>query len=98
MAYPRTFGIVATLKDGRVIAFGSDTRVVAPGNVNINVVVPDLRQIEYVLEVQFSTNPDTYIESGFADKKITGNVVGLTVYGVHAGTTLTTEVIAIGPP
>jgi len=89
---------VATLQDGRVIAQAKRSTIVDAGNVNFNIRVPDLRMIEYVLQVEFYSDPDTYIESGFMDKKITGNVVGMTIYGVAAGTTLTVEVIAIGPP
>ena len=90
--------IIATLKDGRVIAYASKTQVVSAGtNVAITVPVPDLRNVEYVLEVNFKTDPDTTVY-GPHDKKITGNVVGLTIAEVAAGTTLTTEIIAIGPP
>jgi len=93
-----TAEVVATLRDGRIIAKATRSMVVSAGNVNFVIRVPDLKYIETVLNVEFYSDPDTYIESGYMDKKITGNVVGMTIYGVHAGTTLTVEVVAIGPP
>lgn len=91
--------IVATLRDGRVIAYGAYTQVVPAGASNIVVRVPDLKYVEYVLQVQHDTDPDTELSSGSGqDKKITGNLVGLTLFGVAAGTTLTSKIIAIGPP
>lgn len=91
--------VVSTLFDKRVIAQGYAEYVVdRTGDVAVAVRVPDLRMVEYVLNVQFHTNPSTYVESGYANKKIVGNVVGMTVYGVAAATTLGVEVIAIGPP
>ena len=93
-----TAEVVATLRDGRIIAKATRSMVVSAGNVNFTIRVPDLKYIETVLNIEFYSDPDTYIESGYMDKKITGNVVGMTIYGVHAGTTLTVEVVAIGPP
>jgi hypothetical protein len=90
--------VVAELKDGRVIAQARYSQVVSSGDSAINVRVPDLREVEHVLQVEFYSNPDTSVQEGFMDKKITGNIVGMTVYEVEATTTLTTEVIAIGPP
>jgi len=92
--------IVATLRDGRVIAYSEYSQVVAQaGNVNVIIRVPDLKYIEHVLQVQFRTNPDAELQSGSGqDKKITGNLLGLTLYSLADGTTLTTEVLAIGPP
>ena len=93
--------IVAHLRDGRLMAMGQYTQEVDQGNVNIVVRVPDLKYIEYVIQVEFYTDPDTkFSDFAFMDKKITGNIVGMTLYGIAAaaGTTLTTQVIAIGPP
>lgn len=95
--------IVATLQDGRVIAMGRSYIVSgtdATTGQPINVRLPDLREIEYVLQVEFYCDPDTFSPShiGPMDKKITGNVVGFTLFGMTATTTLTAEVIAIGPP
>jgi hypothetical protein len=89
--------IVAHLRDGRVMALGRYSEVVTSGNHNVIVRVPDLKYVETVIQVEFYTNPDTDAD-WWGDKKITGNLVGLTVYGVTAGTTLTTEIVAIGPP
>lgn len=90
--------IVAHLRDGRVMALGRYTQsVVTQGNANVIVRIPDLKYVETVIQVEFYTNPDTYA-TWWGDKKITGNLVGLTVYGVNAGTSLTTEIVAIGPP
>jgi hypothetical protein len=90
--------IVAHLRDGRVMALGRFTGVVPQGgNVNIVVRVPDLKYVETVIQVEFYTNPDTDA-TWWGDKKITGNLVGLTLYGLRTGTTLTTEIVAIGPP
>jgi len=98
---------VAVLQDGRVIAYGVNwvqaTWTSDAGEV-LNVRLPDLRMVEYVLQVQLTTDPsltDT-IEGPLevTNKKISGNVVGMTISGDQhaAGTTLTVEVIAIGPP
>ncbi len=69
---------VAKLKDGRHIAMGKSwinvTGNTGSGNVNvINVRVPGLREIEYILQVQFYTDPITYSEDGLnpVNKKIT---------------------------
>ena len=90
--------VVGILKDGRVIAKAWRSAVVAAGDVNFVVRIPDLKYIDAVLNIEFYTDPATYIESGYANKKISGNVVGMTIYGVAAGTTLTAEVVAVGPP
>ena len=98
---------IAVLQDGRVIAYGVNwvqaTWTSDAGEV-LNVCIPDLRMVEYVLQVQLTTDPsltDT-IEGPIivSNKKITGNVVGMTITGDQhtAGTTLIAEVIAIGPP
>jgi len=92
-----THSVVAELKDGRVMAKSTYTEVKSSGTVAVTVVVPDLREVETLISVKFSTNPDTSIYHDM-DHKITGNVVGFTVYTIAASTTLTSEVIAIGPP
>ena len=96
--------IVAILQDGRVIAMGRAMgyqAFYASGRpAPLNVRVPDLREIEYILNVQIHTDPATYFvdDAGPANKVITGNVVGFTIYGTAAATTILAEVIAIGPP
>jgi len=96
---------VAKLKDGRHIAMGKSWVLMTGGQGSgtagvINVRVPGLREIEHILQIEFYTDPITYAEDGLApmNKKVTGNVVGMTIYGLAATTTLTAEVIAIGPP
>ena len=97
--------LVAKLLDGRVIAMGKSwvhiTGQTGTGNANvINVRVPGLREIDHIIQVEFYTNHITYSEDGLnpVNKKVTGNVVGMTIYGIYATTTLSVEVIAIGPP
>jgi len=103
---------LAVLQDGRVIAMGKnylkqDDFFHADGHAAgceaINVRVPDLRMIEYVLNVQFFyevSNMCTTPIYEAVNKKISGNVVGMTLLGADAagGGTLHVEVIAIGPP
>ena len=96
--------IVAILQDGRVIAMGKNWVYESGSGTStasvLNVRVPDLREIEYILNVELYTTANTYFEddAGPMNKVITGNVVGFTIYGVYAATTITAEVIAIGPP
>jgi len=102
---------LAFMQDGRVIAMGkyylqqSDffaTNGRPAGCEAINVRVPDLRMIEYVLNIQFFYETDvcTYPIYEAVNKKISGNVVGMTLLGLtnSTGGTLHVEVIAIGPP
>ena len=96
-AYFDTNEVVAHLRDGRVIAKSTYAQVLSSGTNNIVVRVPDLKYIQTVLEIEFYSDPDTYYTC-VMDKKITGNVVGFTLYGLNASTTLTTEVVAVGPP
>ncbi|GAH80639.1 unnamed protein product [marine sediment metagenome] len=100
-----THGQIAVLQDGRVIAYGKnhiegDLFTNGTACQFINVRVPDLRMIEYVLNVQFHTTPLACTGITHINKEITGNVVGMTLSAhiAAAGTTLTVEVIAIGPP
>ena len=89
--------VLAQLMDGQVIARSRMWQVVGSGNNNIVVTVPDLREVRAVLDIEFWTDPDTSIYHDM-DKRVHGNVVGMTVYQVAAGTTLIVEVIALGPP
>jgi len=88
--------IHATLLDGRTIASGSSTYVLgAAGNYAVVVTLPELRTIEAVLEWRLSTDPLT--DPGTpTNEVITNNVVGCTLMGVGAGTTLRVEVKALG--
>jgi hypothetical protein len=95
---------IAITREGKLIAMGKNYTVTAfsGGLAALNVCVPDLRYIEYVLNVQLEASPlsGTYPQYEVVNKKITGNVVGMTIYGAAyaTGTTITAEVIAIGPP
>ncbi|MCK4266849.1 MAG: hypothetical protein KAX31_06180 [Thermoplasmata archaeon] len=103
---------LSVLQDGRVIAMGKyyieqadffSSNGHAAGCEAINVRVPDLRMIEYVLNIQFFyENANICAEPIYeaVNKKITGNVVGMTLLGAAnaGGGTLHVEVIAIGPP
>jgi len=97
-------GRIAVLQEGRLVAYGENQQIITARStcVAIQVRVPDLRIIEYVLDVQFEMtdlNCSTNCLIGpEVNKKIVGNVVGMSLYVVTAGTTLKTKVIAIGPP
>ena len=89
--------IVGLLIDGRTIAKGIDhDRPVLAGGIQIDVTVPNLRYIEEVINIQLTTVPQTNIGNYPQKTSIVGNVVGVTITGIAAGTTLTTEIIAIG--
>lgn len=96
--------VVAITRDGKVIAQGEAQYIVeTPGGcLGLNVRVPDLRMIEYVLNVQLSMTgfncTDNFLYGPDMNKKIVGNVVGMSLYVVTTGTTIKAEVIAIGPP
>jgi hypothetical protein len=106
-------GITGALYDSHHIVFiTEDMRVVAKstrcviddsggGWLGINVRLPDLKYIEDILHVQFDLQP-IRVFTGFygeaLNKKIIGNVVGMSVYNTVAGTTICVDVIAVGPP
>ncbi len=95
--YHRVNRIVATLFDERTVAKGVDTTVVAAsGTYHVSVTIPNLNFVEEVLHIEVHTDPAIEIESGFGNKNISGNVVGISIAGVSAGTTLITEIIAVG--
>lgn len=87
---------LVSLKDGRVLATNSTTSVFSEaGDYPITITVPDLKQVEYVLQYKFTTDPT--VDPGTpVNERIVGNVVGVTLVGVGAGTTLTAEVVVIG--
>jgi len=90
--------VLGITKEGMVIARGRTVEVATGGgNWAVNVRVPDLKEVLAVLHIQWESNPATYVTGIYGKKKITGNVVGMTLQGPAAGTTLTTEVVAIGP-
>ena len=88
--------ILNTLYDGDTIAKGSAQYVFATaGNYAIVVTIPNHRETEQVLQYKLSTNPTTD-PGNPTNEVITGNVVGVTLIGVGAGTTLDAEVTAVG--
>lgn len=103
-------GIVAWLRDRRLIAIAESTGRVTtgagthPGCFAIADIctVPDLRNIDWVLDINLFTDPPTNLCLGVPyNKKISGNVVGFTIVGttgLATGTTVFAEVVAIGPP
>lgn len=99
-AYPgKSTDIVATLRDGRVIAYAESAATVIPpggGTVHIQITFPDLKRVEYVVELEMNLNP--LIAAQMSDKDISGNVVGVTVYAATAGATVVLDALAIGPP
>lgn len=98
---------IAVLQDGRLIAMGKnylkvDSFFPSAACHAINVRVPDLRMIEYVLNVQLTMDALDCTKPPYEalNKNIVGNVVGITLTGLENtdGGTLHVEVIAIGPP
>jgi len=89
--------ILAITKDRKVIASASVTQTVPipGGNIPVLVRVADLRSVEYVVQYKFDTDPLVDIGSP-VNEKIEANVVGLTLAGVAAGTTLTTTITCLG--
>jgi len=81
---------------GGKIAEGSTTTVYATGgDKEILVTITGLSVINYVLRVRFTADPT--VDSGNpVNEVVTGNVVGFTLIGLGAGTTLTTTVTATG--
>lgn len=87
--------VVATLKDGRVIAKANITAVdrVDAGKLFIQATLTDLKTVETVLQFNLNVTPNTNATA--EQPTISGNVVGVTVY-CAAGTTLTGEVVVVG--
>lgn len=99
-AYPKkTTDVVATLRDGRVIAYAVSTAQVIPpagGIIHVQITFPDLKLVEYVLEMELNLDP--LVDVQMSDKDISGNVVGVTVYAPDTGSTVVIDALAIGPP
>ena len=87
--------VIATLKDGRVIAVADITAVGRSdaGKLSISATLTHLKTVEYVLQTNLDADPNRNFS--VERPSIAGNVVGITVY-VGGGTTLTGEVIGIG--
>lgn len=90
--------VVATLKDGRIIA---RTAITAIGRSTAGEIIPadltvtDLRKVEYVLSVNLIKANDAGAAVTPHGVKLTNNIVGLTVYA-SAGCTISGEVLSIG--
>jgi len=82
--------IIATYPNGKVLAENSNTITVpiGGGDIAITLSFPELKKIEAVKNIRFDTDPPVYPGEPM-NYKIDKNVVGCTLYGVAAGTTLT---------
>lgn len=88
--------IVATLYDGRTIAKATQIIVVNAGDIGLTITIPELDNVEHVLELEVLTTSPPAEAGTFSHKVITANVVAVTLMNVSVGTTLTYECIAIG--
>ena len=92
--------IVATFHpsvDGRTIARSDEVTYVLPtaGNLAVTVTLSEHRRTEHVFEWVLTTDP--VCDPGSPTNiVITENIVGCTIIGVGAGTTLIVEAIASG--
>jgi len=91
--------IVFITEDMRVVAKSRlCTTGVAGGWQAFNVRLPDLKYIENILHIQVEIHPDPTALMGPLNKKIEGNVVGMSLYQNATGATVCIDVIAVGPP
>lgn len=88
--------VIALTQDGRTIAKGYTKQVLAAGNHYVEVTIPNLRYVEEILQWNFRYDPLTSLLSSANQVTVMGNVVGVTLLALLAGTTLTVECIAIG--
>ncbi len=89
--------IVCTVYDGRTIAKSTQTIAVLAGDIGLSITFPELDNVETVLEVEVMvTVPPVETPGAFSHKNIQGNVVGITLWDISAGCTLTWEMVAIG--
>ena len=93
--------VIATLHpDGQTIVKATVVSVIPPGPQGFYAVVsfPELRTVTQVLHVELTTSPKVWVQShNLQSKTYLGNTVGFSMYlDAAAGTTLTTEVVAIG--
>lgn len=103
MAYFDSHHIVFITEDMRVAAYAK--RCVMDegqaGWIAFLIRLPDLKYIEDVIHIQCTVNPLPADPTKFFEpinKKIVGNVVGMSIYNNTAHTTICIEVIAVGPP
>ena len=93
--------VITTLAGGKILARGTQTKVATgTGDVAFAVKINKLRVVEYVVNIEFSFDPDgatTLYKPRLLP--ITGNVVGFTVNAsaVQAGgTSITANVDTVG--
>ena len=81
---------------GGRIAEDSQTTVYATGgDKEISVTISGITTVNYILHIRFDTDPT--VDSGNpVNEVIAGNVVGFTLLGLGAGTTLMTTVTVTG--
>lgn len=94
--------VLATLKDGRVMAEGDFTKTwINAGTIGyLSVTIPELRKVEKVLGVHLTTET-AHTVSPHSGPQAIGNVVGLSVYvgaqhGAASGTSVGGQISVIG--
>jgi len=87
--------VLATLKDGRIIAKASITRTAMAANTPtaLSATITDLRKVEDILTVNLLSDANAALH--VSGTSVSGNVVGVTV-NAAAGTTVGGEIIALG--
>jgi hypothetical protein len=87
--------VLATLKDGRIIAKASISTTYLSGTTPsaISATITELRKVESLLNVNLSAVANVGLH--VTGTSISGNVVGLTIVPA-AGTTVTGDITAIG--
>ena len=81
---------------GGKVYTGTDTTIVATaGDYVITVTIVGVTTINHIMDIQFDTSPD--VDPGTPiGPVISGTVVGFTLVGVGAGTTITSTVKVLG--
>lgn len=94
--------VLATLKDGRIIAEGTFTKTWINSGVTgyLTATISDLRKVEKALGINLTTDA-AHTVSPHSGPYYTGNVVGLSVYvgaapGAATGTSVGGDVQVIG--
>jgi len=87
--------VLATLRDGRIIAKASITRTAIAANTAtaLSATITDLKKVEDILQCNLDSDANAALH--VSGTSISGNVVGVTVTPA-AGTTVGGYIIAIG--
>jgi hypothetical protein len=87
--------VLATLKDGRIIAKASipTTYIDSTTPTAVSATISELRKVESLLNVNLSSVGNVGLH--VTGTSISGNVVGITVVPA-AGTTVTGEIVCLG--